>query len=148
MGLMTLKENTHETIQNLTLTYPVTAHRQFTFRFGRLRFNTFPTGTKTAGSPKHARNHTTEQQAQLDKELALKAEAMANYTPVDEPLNPYFIETAKKLNVNIEGLSDSDIMIKVKEAEVQYAIDHPVILTPQQQAEFDRLTALKLTQAQ
>ncbi len=91
---------------------------------------------------------TPQQQAQLDKELALKAEAMANYTPVDEPLNPYFIETAKKLNVNIEGLSDSDIMIKVKEAEVQYAIDHPVILTPQQQAEFDRLTALKLTQAQ
>jgi hypothetical protein len=91
---------------------------------------------------------TTDQQAQIDKELALKAEALANYSPVPEPLNPYFIETAKKLNVTIDGLSDNDIMIKVKEAEVQYAIDHPVILTPKQQAEIDRLTAIKLAQSQ
>lgn len=91
---------------------------------------------------------TIEQQTQLDQELALKAEALANYSPKEEPLDSYFIETAKKFGVTIEGLSDSEIMIKVKEAEVQYAIDHPVILTPQQQAEIDRLTAIKDAQSQ
>ena len=86
---------------------------------------------------------TPEQQAVIDKEMAYKASVMADYVPTVVPLNPYFIETAKKLNVNIEGLSDDEIMIKVKEAEVQYQIDHPIILTPQQQAEQDRLTAEK-----
>lgn len=86
---------------------------------------------------------TADQQAQIDKELALKAAAMQEDVNQPQGLNPYFIETAKKLGVDIEGLSDDEIMIKVKAAEVQYAIDHPVILTEAQQAEIDRLTAEK-----
>ena len=89
---------------------------------------------------------TPEQQAMIDKEMAYKASVLADYVPVVEPLNPYFIETAKKLNVDITGLTDDEIMIKVKEAEVQYTIDHPVILTPQEQAEIDHLTAEKNAQ--
>jgi len=86
---------------------------------------------------------TADQQAQIDKELALKEEALKEAVSQPQGLNPYFIETAKKLGVDITGLSDDEIMIKVKEAEVQYTIDHPVILTPAQQAEVDRLTAEK-----
>jgi len=73
----------------------------------------------------------------------LKAAAMQEAVNQPQGLNPYFIETAKKLGVDIEGLSDDEIMIKVKAAEVQDAIDHPVILTEAQQAEIDRLTAEK-----
>lgn len=85
---------------------------------------------------------TPSQQAQIDKELALKAAVTPSVEP-NEGLNAYFIITAQKLNVDIEGLSDDEIMIKVKAAEVQYAIDHPVVFSPEQQAEYDRLSALK-----
>lgn len=86
---------------------------------------------------------TPEQQAVIDQEMAYKASVMADYVPTIQPLDPYFIETAKKFGVNTEGLSDEEIMIKVKEAEVQVQIDHPIILTPEQQTEQDRLIAEK-----
>lgn len=86
------------------------------------------------------------QQALIDQELAYKASVLKDYVATAESLNPYFIETAKKLNVDITGLTDDEIMIKVKEAEVQDSIDHPVILTPSQQAELDRLIAQKNAQ--
>lgn len=86
---------------------------------------------------------TPEQQAVIDQEMAYKASLMKDCVPSIQPLDPYFIETAKKLGVNIEGLSDDEIMIKVKEAEVQYQMDHPIILTTEQQAEQDRLIAEK-----
>ncbi len=77
---------------------------------------------------KNTNNQSISPQQQLEKEAAL-----ADYVPEEICVPEYFYITAEKLGVDIKGLTPTEIMMKVKEAEAQYAYNQSI--SPQQQLE-------------